>query len=173
MKNQITSSHWQEPPLPTHTHAQSTHTHTQKVKCTVHCIWRNGMFVILDCMNLGLLSRLPISPLNVNVKTDSGTDGSSSSLLRHSRWEVSASQPHIHFPFHSSCKSNLADFFCLHIFLSPSHPLSLASLIVSCRSTSCSLINYLKNIHSPRVLHGLLILYCFSVPVWRHYWKYV
>lgn len=74
-------------------------------------------------------------------------------------------QPHIHFPFHSSCKSNLADFFCLHIFLSPSHPLSLASLIVSCRSTSHSLINYLKNIHCPGVVYGFLrlLFVCSSV----------
>lgn len=84
----------------------------------------------------GLLSRLPIFPL-LNVKTDSGTDGRSRFLLRRTRWEVSASQPHIHSPpphpapFHSSCKSKLADFFCRHIFLSPSsHSLKLASLIV-------------------------------------------
>lgn len=81
----------------------------------------------------GLLSRLPVFPL-LNVKTDSGTDGRSRFLLRRTRWEVSASQPHIHSPpapFHSSCKSKLADFFCRHIFLSPSsHSFKLASLIV-------------------------------------------
>lgn len=82
----------------------------------------------------GLLSRLPIFLL-LNVKTDSGTDGRSCFLLRHTRWEVSASQPTFipppPAPFHSSCKSKLADFFCRHIFLSPSsHSLKLASLIV-------------------------------------------
>lgn len=93
-----------------------------------------------------LLSGLPIFlPLNVNGKTDSGTDGCSSSLVRRSRWEVSASQHHIHFPFHSSCKSKLADFLCLHIFLSPFH---LLNFIISWGGTSCSLINYLKNVHS-------------------------
>lgn len=51
------------------------------------------------------------SPLNVNFKTDFSTDGCSASVLQHSRWEVSASQPHIHFALHSSCKSKLRNFF--------------------------------------------------------------
>lgn len=129
---------------------------------TMHYIWRCSMSVILDCIILGMLSGLRIfSLLNVNVKTDSGTDGCSSSLLRHGRWAVSASQTRIHFPLHSSCKSKLADFFCLHIFLSPSH---LLNLTVSWVSASRSLINYLEYIQNPCVLRTwYLIFHCYSV----------
>lgn len=57
------------------------------------------------------------SPLNVNFKTDFSTDGCCASVLQHSRWEVSASQPHIHFALHSSCKSKLKKFLFLSSYL--------------------------------------------------------
>lgn len=83
------------------------------------------------------------SALNVNVKTDSGADGRSASVLQHSRWEVSASRPHIHSALHSSCKSKVRLSF-FSVFLSSSRLLNLASLIVGSGSTSHSLINYLN-----------------------------
>lgn len=139
VKNQITSSHWQTP-LPLPQHRDGAVYILRIIYEDMECLWYH-----IESSS-GLLSGLPIFlPLSVNGKTDSGTDGCSSSLVRRSRWEVSASQHRIHFPFHSSCKSKLADFLCLHIFLSRSH---LLNFIISWGSTSCSLINYLKNIHS-------------------------
>lgn len=58
--------------------------------------------------HLGLVIQIVyFSMLNANGETDSGTDGCSAAVLQHSRWEVSASQPHIHFALCSSCKSKL------------------------------------------------------------------
>lgn len=100
------------------------------------------------------------SPLNVNFKTDFSTDGCSASVLQHSRWEVSASQPHIHFALHSSCKSKLRNFFFrLPIFFSTTRLLNLASFIVSWGGTISSFINYVKNTmqsHTARLVDILL-----------------
>lgn len=99
------------------------------------------------------------SPLNVNFKTDFSTDGCCASVLQHSRWEVSASQPHIHFALHSICKSKLKKKFCLPIFFSTTRLLNLASFIVSWRCTISSFINYVKNTmqsHTARLVDILL-----------------
>lgn len=155
MNNEITSFHWQKFP----------HRYVWCTVCTV-------LYIKIQCAsdsrlyNLGPVIQIAyFSQLNVNVKTDSGTDGCSASVQQHSRWEVSASQPHIHFALHSSCKSKLEDFFCLPISLPPSRLLNLASLIVSWGSTSCSLINQVKNTQRSRIarLVDILLFQNYSV----------
>lgn len=56
---------------------------------SVGCILRYRIPLIADCIILVIWIAY-FSQLNVNVKTDSGTDDCSASALQHSKWEVSA-----------------------------------------------------------------------------------